>query len=385
MTGKRWESMRDTIAEDLVNADKIATAMVKDEMTGVFANNANYTAYLIENDDRMNYGFTLYNTDTVANLLVNDPDILPLPSVNIPKDLRWNRQHITSAVLQGILQGESIQNLSKRLYNVVDMDAAAAVRTARTSMTSAQNAGRQQTYNRAASMGLNREKEWVATNDFKTRHAHGMVDGQRVGLTEAFEVDGCQMMHPGDMSAPGYLIYNCRCTTVTHRISGTVGGESRKTWSEWQYGKVKEELGSNAPKSLEEFKNIWYNKDKYKQFQAYSKSLISGELSWLVDFDLYEKVSSEIDKKLIGVMTFDGITVTGKSNHFIARCIGSVEQRRNGVQVSNAVKAITNPTNVIKYKKSIKYTLDGICDVTVNPDTGNLIQCNPSHRRRKSD
>ena len=31
---------------------------------------------------------------------------------------------------------------------------------------------------------------------------------------QAFKLDGNHLMYPGDSSAPGYLVYNCRCTTV---------------------------------------------------------------------------------------------------------------------------------------------------------------------------
>lgn len=44
-----------------------------------------------------------------------------------------------------------------------------------------------------------------------------------------------------------------------------------------------------------------------------------------------------MDVKLLGVVTSNGMTITGKSNHSIARVIGSVEQRRNGVQVSDVL------------------------------------------------
>lgn len=37
------------------------------------------------------------------------------------------------------------------------------------------------------------------------------VDGPAM---QAFKLDGYHLMYPGDSSAPGYLVYNCRCTTV---------------------------------------------------------------------------------------------------------------------------------------------------------------------------
>lgn len=250
LSGKRWTDLRDQLAQDLTNVNKIAAGMVRGELNEVFAINANYSEYLIENGMRMDYGFTLYDRNTVANLVMNDPDIIPWkPHVDVPANLRWNRQMVTSHITQGILQGESIPHLSKRLLKTVNNDKVAAVRTARTAVTSAQNAGRQSVYDKAKSMGLNLQKEWLATLDGRTRHDHGMADGQRVPLDGEFTVGGYKMKYPGDMSAPGWLVYNCRCTTITVEPSHiTKGEEPRKTYSEWIEEKKKEKDKKPQPK-----------------------------------------------------------------------------------------------------------------------------------------
>lgn len=123
-------------------------------------------------------------------------------------------------------------------------------------------------------------------------------------------------------------------------------------------------------------------------FKSYTFSIKSGELTPLADFDLYKTISKEMDDKLLGVVTSNGLTITGKSNHSISRVIGSVEQRRNGVQVSDVLDALTNaesevlPVRTFKNGRSQKFR-NGIVEVSVNPDTGNIIQVNPVHRRKK--
>lgn len=210
LTGKRWTDLRDTLAKDLTNANKIATAMIRGELNEVFALNSNYASYLIENGMRTNYGFTLYNRETVENLVKNDPDIIPWkPEVDVAKDLRWNKQIITSHITQGVLQGESVPNLSKRLIQSVNNNKVAATRTARTAITSSENAGRQMVYDKAKSMGIKVKKEWVATTDSRTRDWHGEADGQQVNLDEDFTVNGEKMEYPGDMSASAENVYNC--------------------------------------------------------------------------------------------------------------------------------------------------------------------------------
>ena len=149
-----------------------------------------------------------------------------------------------------------------------------------------------------------------------------------------------------------------------------------------QYERYKKILGDKMP-SIEDYKKIKYNEDdleEWEEFKAYVAAVKSGELTPLADFKLYRSISKEIDKKLVGTVTSNGILITGKSKHFIARVIGSVEQRRSGVPVNDILPALQNPDKVkpIKHNKnrnSQKFIKD--CMVTVNPDTGILIQVNP--------
>ena len=93
-----------------------------------------------------------------------------------------------------------------------DMNKSSAIRTARTAVTGAQNAGRMDSYVAAEKMGIKLKREWVAVIDKRTRHAHAMLDGQKAEMGKPFKVDGEEIMFPGDTSAPGYLVYNCRCS-----------------------------------------------------------------------------------------------------------------------------------------------------------------------------
>jgi hypothetical protein len=65
----------------------------------------------------------------------------------------------------------------------------------------------------AASLGVTMNKVWSAVLDKTTRDWHAEMDGVSVGLDEAFDVDGEQMMYPMDdsMGATARNIYNCRC------------------------------------------------------------------------------------------------------------------------------------------------------------------------------
>ena len=214
LTGRRWEEMRDILAQDLVNVDKIAAAFINDELPDIFALNANYGTFEIESGLRINTSFTLYDHDTVKRLMKDNPGIIPRAKVSIPKDKRWNRQKLTSAIMQGVVQGESIPNIAKRLEEVTDMGKKAAIRNARTYTTAAENGGRVDSYQRAVGMGIEMEQEWMATLDGRTRDSHRALDGEviPVGEDEMFS-NGCR--YPGDPECDDPAeIYNCRCRVI---------------------------------------------------------------------------------------------------------------------------------------------------------------------------
>lgn len=246
---KHLRDMIDVLTEDFTNADKIAMKIVSGEAKDVYALNANFAAYDIEKKANVNLSWTLYDHSTVERLIREEPNLLPLPSVDVPVDKRWNQKHITAAINRGILLGDPIQDIAKRLVTVASMDLNAAVRSARTATTAAECAGRIDTYKYAQSIGIEMEQEWLATLDGRTRHEHRLLDGQRVAVGEAFHVSGASIRYPGDPQAPGYLIYNCRCTVIG-AIKGLEDDDSddhRKhmigtTYDEWKAGKEQESV-----------------------------------------------------------------------------------------------------------------------------------------------
>ena len=228
MMGREWEKMRDTLAHDLRNANVIARKIAADTAPDVFALNMNYGTYMIESGGKIDTGFQLYNHDA-AEALIRDQELqlMPGPSdekaaeIAANKDLQWNRQHITSAVLQGILQGESPYDVAHRLEQVGQMDYKAAIRYARTMTTSAQNAGRYEAFRRADDLGVELTIEWAATLDGRTRHDHRLMHGQKTKINEPFHTpDGFTIMWPADCTssvstAPQSEIWNCRCTLLS--------------------------------------------------------------------------------------------------------------------------------------------------------------------------
>lgn len=245
--GERYQALRDKIANRYTDANAVAIAYTNDATPGIYSLNRNYTAYTIERATG-SVGFNLWDEQTVKRLIVQQPDLMPYyPKERALKrgiDLAWGKKQITASVTSSILQGKSIKGMADDLQNrITTMNRNSAIRTARTAVTGAQNAGRMDSYVAAEKMGIKLKKCWLATLDGRTRHEHAVLDGQSVDADKPFNVDGYKIMFPGDQSAPPHLTYNCRCTLTAEvdRVdtSDTMrrdrnGAIPHMTYSEWE-------------------------------------------------------------------------------------------------------------------------------------------------------
>ena len=386
MMGKRWEQMRDVLAEDLTHTNEIALNIIKGELPDVYALNANYATYRIEHDAEIDTCFTLYNHDTAEYLLGDQRQLMPKPSTRKAKEIaankamQWNKQLVQSAVLQGILQGESPYKVADRLQSVGQMNYNASVRYARTMTTSAQNAGRYEAFRRAKSKGIDLTIEWQATLDQRTRHEHRMMHGQRTEVDEPFHTpDGYTIYYPADCTglstAPQKEIWNCRCTLLswvkgvepdTVTSSPKMGDMSFEEWQQakpmskeeqdawikagkpspedWktnptrtkainggadkeQFTRYKEVLGDIAPKNMDAFQKLKYGDDdgwnvlkqQYRTVNQYKVD--SGSMSPKEILELDRKVISEkrtqFNSKLKKSGNIAGAFVDGDKNNMV--------------------------------------------------------------------
>lgn len=213
--GKRFEALRDQLAERYTKSNETAIAYVNDLTPGIYSLNRNYAAYTIE-QVAGDIGFTIWDEQTVKRLIVEQLDVMPYypPKRALRRgiDLAWGKKQITACVTSSILQGKSIKHMADDLQKrITTMSRDSAIRTARTAVTGAQNAGRMDSYAAAEKMGIKVKKEWLATLDSRTRHSHAMLDGEKVDQDKKFS-NGCRF--PGDPQGPPGEIYNCRCTLV---------------------------------------------------------------------------------------------------------------------------------------------------------------------------
>ena len=208
--GSRFKAMQEQCAQQLLKVNETAVAYINGELPEVYA--LNYNALEEAVDGVGGYSFTLTDADTVRNLATTDGSLLPYKKLDPKKDIPWNMQKINAETLQGILQGESIDKIAKRIQNVQAMNRDSAIRTARTIVTGAECKGRQDSYERVTADGIVMKREWIATHDSRTRDAHLELDGQLSDVDGFFENAIGIIQFPGDPHAHPSNVYGCRCT-----------------------------------------------------------------------------------------------------------------------------------------------------------------------------
>lgn len=238
------KALKSALAQDLTAADKMAIAHVNRVPAGVYAEGMNFATYEIEHGAKANTSFTLYNKNTVMELVANEPDLLPQAAFDEAKDSAWNSRHVTSAVTQAVLQGQTVPQLATSLANIAAMDQRAAMKAARTAITSAHSLGKLKGYERAADMGIDVKKQWLAALDSRTRGSHRHLDGEVVKLDAEFS-NG--LKYPGDPDGPASEVYNCRCTLVPVIVDVEYDEVERAdklgkmSYEEWKAEKLTEE------------------------------------------------------------------------------------------------------------------------------------------------
>lgn len=199
----RLENLSKQMAEVLQNTNATATNFITSSMNNVYKANYNFFAE--------NLGFSVLDNTAVRNIMTNNVSPFTKLSIAGEKDKRAIMRRLQSELTTGILKGESIPKIAKRLKAVAERYLGDTIRIARTETTRVENSARQAVGDEGKKRGFNMWKRWIATGDDRTRDEHLAADGQEVPNDEPFEVGGELMMYPGDESygASGWNTINC--------------------------------------------------------------------------------------------------------------------------------------------------------------------------------
>lgn len=223
--GQHWYDMRDQMAGRLTATNIIAEGYINGKLPEIYIANNNGMAEIAK-ASAMSQGatgvrFDMVDEYTVRNLMMESSSVRPYKPVNISIDesSRWSKNKLQNALLQGILQGDSITHIADRFQAVTNMNRASAIRNARTACTYAQNKGKQDRLMDLKKQGCSVTKKWKATADERTRPEHWEAHLQEVDVDQHFEVGGELLMEPGDPNASGWNRYNCRCGMAKGKIN----------------------------------------------------------------------------------------------------------------------------------------------------------------------
>lgn len=366
--GERYQAMRDKVAHRVTDANAVAVSYTNDATPGIYSLNRNYSAYTIE-QVAGNVGFDLWDEQTVERLMVEQPDLMPYypPKRALKRgiDLAYGKKQITASVTSSILQGKSIKHMADDLQKrITTMSRDSAIRTARTAVTGAQNAGRMDSYAAAEKMGIKVKKEWLATLDSRTRHSHAMLDGEQVAQDKKFS-NGCRF--PGDPQGPPWEIYNCRCTliadvggvntsTAQRRARNASTGETEVVsdmtyaeWAGWKTGKAKS-TGFDYIQKFTPATNI-------DEAVKYAKEALGLGQTTAYQLGMNLDVANELNKAIARINdTFGSLTEAG----YLDNVLLYTKKTDSYAAYSNSLRTVfLNP--VVKQKGAIKkMTADAI-------------------------
>ena len=314
MYGKRFAEMKEQCAKQLLNVNKTAVAYINGELPEVYA--INYNALESAVDGVGGYSFTLVDADTVRNLAVTDKSLLPYKEIDPAKDIPWNMKKINAETLQGILQGESMDKIAKRIMNVQEMNKESAIRSARTIVTNAECKGRQDSYKRAKDDGIILRKYWLATYDKRARDWHkeagnDYTEEKAIDIDDFFIVDGEKMLHPGDAmhGASGHNLYNCRCS-IASKVIGFKKAQVQKAMAEKQAEEQQASAFTPAKSTAEAeayakehiFSGAYLGKTSYKGIDVDMANGINETL---------ERITQKYGRKLSGIEVVNPKTAKG--------------------------------------------------------------------------
>lgn len=239
----------DNITQTCTAAQQTAYKLARDEQYDIFALGANWAFYELEQAAGVAFSLTLYNTEAVKRLLLENPKLVPNKRIKSESNKTYDARVFNRYVMQGIVQGKSVNDIAvQAVQGMADTEVHWAMNNAITALTGAQNAGTMQQLHNAQAIGIEVQKRWNSTLDYRTREMHRLLDQETADLDEPFKVQGYEIQYPGDPNAAPEMVYHCRCKlssalvkyprqNAMRRDNTTKNVTSDLTYTEWYKAK----------------------------------------------------------------------------------------------------------------------------------------------------
>jgi vacuolar-type H+-ATPase subunit H len=219
----RLQALEQQVSEVLKDTNKEAVKIINSSMPDVYKLNYDEMIKVFPEGTI----FPVINKSAVKTVLNEQVAPFKMLKLNDMQNIDLIRRDLTSSLTSGILQGESIPSLAKRIKAVTNKNLSSFVTIARTETTRIESSARQDVGEQGVKLGFKMKKQWVSTADDRSRDEHLQADGQIVDIDKPFRVGGEDLMYPGDESGSAGNTINCRCTMVNIVDDGEVPKSDR--------------------------------------------------------------------------------------------------------------------------------------------------------------
>jgi hypothetical protein len=120
---------------------------------------------------------------------------------------------IKENIHSNISQDKELRYIREIITRVIDVQQSNILRLYNAENLRCRSRANEIIYNQAISQGVEFDKVWLATLDYKTRDRHRQLDNQVADKKGYFHIDGYKSLAPG-MFGVASLDVNCRCTTI---------------------------------------------------------------------------------------------------------------------------------------------------------------------------
>lgn len=305
------------------------------------------------------------------------------------------KKTIREEISRGIASGMMYEQIGVRIDSRTNSGRYNAVRIARTEGQRIANEATYHAQMEAKERGADIVKQWCGILDGRIRPSHAELHNQIKDMDEYFEVNGHRALYPSGFGVASEDI-NCRCSLLQRAkwaledegdgiIEAENFSEFKRKWNRYntELNNISGVLGSSTP-SLGEYVRISNGSNK-GIFDDYFKRIKNEEILNITSFDDFLNKLEEVNEKIVGKVTSDGIEIKSTSLHFVSRSIGNGKDHIE-VPVDWSLDTLLFPDEIVYNTKnnSVNYWKDikGGIQVAVNKESGKLIQCQIIHKRK---
>lgn len=209
---KRLNDLFKRITVEFNNADLKAISLLEKELRKIGITNLEYAQEFINtkiSELGIDETYTLFNDNILKNII--NGSVFTGLAIEGFTDKTYIYNELKREFAVGLLKGESIPKLAKRIKKILNSNMNRAILIARTENTRVQNESREEVFKNATQKGIKLKKQWVSAGDSRVRRSHRDLNGETRDMNDTFS-NGCE--YPGDPRGGASEVCNCRCTMV---------------------------------------------------------------------------------------------------------------------------------------------------------------------------